>query len=228
MSVKATAIHKVYRQGGTDIEVLKDLSFELGASETAAIVGESGSGKSTLLSLLAGLDIPTKGEIEIDGTSVTRASEEDLARLRRDRIGFVFQQFHLIPSLTALENVALPLEIQNVSEWKPRAMELLDRVGLGSRVTHFPHQLSGGECQRVAIARSLVTRPALILADEPTGNLDVRTGEQVADVLFSLVKESGHAMTLVTHSLMMAKRCDRIWMLEGGKLHAAGPQNTAH
>ncbi len=209
-----------YRMAGESIDVLKALDLEVGSRERVAIIGPSGSGKTTLLLLLTGLEQPTGGEILIDGQSLATLDRDARADLRRDTIGIVFQSFHLIPSLTAEENVALPLDIAGQANSDKRAREMLARVGLGERARHYPAQLSGGEQQRVAIARALVHEPALLVADEPTGNLDERTGESIIELLFSLNRESGTTLLLVTHDPHLAARCDRSLRLEKGQLHA--------
>lgn len=209
-----------YRMASESIDVLKALDLHVEAHERVAIVGPSGSGKTTLLLLLTGLEQPTSGEVRINGQVLSALDRNARADLRRDAIGIVFQSFHLIPSLTAEENVALPLDIAGKSDSDRRAREMLARVGLGDRVRHYPAQLSGGEQQRVAIARALVHEPALLVADEPTGNLDERTGESIIELLFSLNRESGTTLLLVTHDPQLAVRCDRSLRLENGQLHA--------
>lgn len=210
---------KSFVQGERSIEVLKDLSLELNQGETLAILGQSGSGKSTLLSLLAGIDRPDQGDMILEGSRLNDLSEDELTTLRSKKIGIIFQQFHLLPHLSALENVSLPLEILG-KEGKGQAKTALKDVGLDHREGHFPNQLSGGEKQRVAIARSMVVEPDLLLADEPSGSLDEGTGDQVMDLIFNLVKKKGKALILVTHNRQLAERCDRTLVLEGGKLHA--------
>lgn len=200
------------------VQVLKSLDLEIGAGASAAIVGPSGSGKTTLLLLLAGLEQPTDGHIELAGVNLSGLSADQLADLRRDRLGIVFQSFHLIPSLTALGNVSLPLEIAGQQDARMRAESMLERVGLAHRLNHYPTQLSGGEQQRVAIARALVHEPALLLADEPTGNLDKRTGAKVRDLLFRLHEDMGSTLVMVTHDDDMAARCDRQFRLDEGNL----------
>lgn len=209
-----------YRMAGESIDVLKALNLEIDAHERVAIVGPSGSGKTTLLLLLTGLEQPSSGEIMIAGRSLAALDRDARADLRRDTIGIVFQSFHLISSLTAEENVALPLDIAGQPNSDKRAREMLARVGLSERGGHYPAQLSGGEQQRVAIARALVHGPALLVADEPTGNLDERTGESIIELLFSLNRESGTTLLLVTHDPQLAARCDRSLRLENGQLHA--------
>jgi len=200
------------------VPVLKDVNLDIQAGESVAVVGPSGSGKTTLLLLLAGLDHPDGGCIEIQGTRLDELSADELADLRRDRMGIVFQSFHLIPSLTALGNVTLPLEVAGDPEADAKAREMLERVGLGHRQSHYPTQLSGGEQQRVAIARALVHAPPLILADEPTGNLDKDTGSAISDLLFDLHDNLGSTLVLVTHDGALAARCDRQLRLDGGAL----------
>lgn len=208
-----------YRLAGETIEVLTQLDLEVEDRERVAIVGPSGSGKTTLLLLLTGLEQPTSGQVWLAGQSLDALDRDARADLRRDSIGIVFQSFHLVPSLTAAENVALPLDIAGAEHAAIRAREMLERVGLGGRAQHYPSQLSGGEQQRVAIARALVHRPALLVADEPTGNLDERTGDAVVELLFSLNAEIGTTLLLVTHDPALAARCDRSLRLENGRLH---------
>ena len=200
------------------VSVLKDVNLEIQPGESVAVVGPSGSGKTTLLLLLAGLDHPDDGTIEIQGTRLDELSADELANLRRDRLGIVFQSFHLIPSLTALGNVTLPLEIAGDPGADAKARDILERVGLRHRESHYPMQLSGGEQQRVAIARALVYSPPLILADEPTGNLDKDTGSAISDLLFDLHDNLGSTLVLVTHDGSLAGRCDRQLRLDGGAL----------
>jgi putative ABC transport system ATP-binding protein len=200
------------------VTVLKDVNLNIQAGESVAVVGPSGSGKTTLLLLLAGLDSPEDGNIEILGTRLDALSADELADLRRDRMGIVFQSFHLIPSLTALGNAALPLQIAGDADADAKAREILSRVGLAHRESHYPMQLSGGEQQRVAIARALVHSPPLILADEPTGNLDKDTGMAISDLLFELHDTLGSTLVLVTHDNALAARCDRQLRLDGGCL----------
>lgn len=192
--------------------------MEIGAGESVAIAGPSGAGKSTLLALLAGLDTPTSGKVWLAGQELTRLDEDGRARLRAQRVGFVFQAFHLIPALTALENVTLPLELAGRSDARRAALDALQRVGLQTRTRHYPRQLSGGEQQRVALARAFVTRPAVLFADEPTGNLDAVTGGQVADLLFGLNEQSQTTLVLVTHERTLAARCGRILHMEAGRV----------
>ena len=197
------------------------MNLDVAARETVAVTGPSGSGKSTLLGLIAGLDRPTAGSIVLDGVEITTLDENRLARLRRDRVGFVFQSYHLIPTLTAIENVAMPLELAGRPHRLERARELLDTVGLVGRADHYPSQLSGGEQQRVAIARALALRPPLVLADEPTGNLDSATGAQIIELLLALNREHGSTLVLVTHDEALAARGQRIVALRDGRVVGA-------
>ena len=221
MILKITDLHKSFHSPGnhTPIHVLQGINLKISQGETVAILGQSGSGKSTLLSLLAGLDRPTSGTIELDNQRMDTLSEENLSRFRARKISIVFQQFHLMPHLTALENVSLPLELAGDNEAKGKARHALSQVELEHRLTHFPSYLSGGECQRVAIARALVTRPALLLADEPTGSLDSRTGLQVIGQLLDLVQSVGMTMLLVTHDKSLLDRSQRKLILQEGTLH---------
>jgi len=203
---------------GGHLDILDNISLTLNASETLAIVGASGSGKTTLLGLLAGLEKPTTGTIYLAGENLNQLDENERARLRRRRVGFVFQSFHLLPSLTALENVLLALEIGGFDQARERATRALEQVGLDHRMDHYPRQMSGGEQQRVAIARAFAGDPAILFADEPTGNLDRRTGEAIADLLFQINQDQGTALVLVTHDLRLAQRCARIEEIEDGRL----------
>lgn len=200
------------------LDILTGVSLEIKAGESVAVIGVSGSGKSTLLGLLAGLDAPTAGSVRLDGHRLEALDEDGRARVRAELVGFVFQSFQLLPGLTALENVMLPLELAGHADAAGRARELLARVGLGTRLTHYPRQLSGGEQQRVAIARAFVTRPAILFADEPTGNLDTATGARVIDLLFELNAERGTTLVLVTHDENLAARCTRHIHLDAGRL----------
>src|SRR3954452_14373848 len=199
------------------LTIVRDVSFAIEAGERVAIVGASGAGKSTLLALLAGLDAPTSGRITLANTDLTALDEDGRARLRAERVGFVFQSFHLVPSLTAVENVMLPLELAGRRDARAGAMETLTRVGLEHRTGHYPRQLSGGEQQRVAIARAFVTRPAVLFADEPTGNLDTHTGERIVSLLFDLNAQSHTTLVLVTHDRTVAARCGRILQMDSGR-----------
>lgn len=202
---------------GGQLDILQDISLDLNAGETLALVGASGSGKTTLLGLLAGLERPTTGEVWLGGEHLNRLDENERAQLRRRRVGFVFQSFHLLPSLTALENVMLALEIAGFDRPRERATEALEQVGLAARMAHYPRQMSGGEQQRVALARAAAPRPAILLADEPTGNLDSSTGEYVSDMIFDLVKSHHMTMLFVTHNEQLALRCERQQRLQGGR-----------
>ncbi|MBY0517943.1 MAG: ABC transporter ATP-binding protein [Bacteriovoracaceae bacterium] len=220
MSLSVESLSKSHFQATKKIQVLNELNLHVTAGESVAIVGKSGSGKSTLLSLLAGLDRPDTGEIKIGGELLNALNETALARMRARKMGIIFQQFQLVQTLSALENVMLPGEILGDQDVSTQALALLKAVGLSERQDHFPNQLSGGEQQRVAIARALAGKPEVLLADEPTGNLDVETGANVMDLLFSLAKEKGTSLILVTHDPEIAKRCDRILKLEKGQLSA--------
>ncbi len=206
--------------GGHVISILDDVTLAIGEKQRVAIVGPSGSGKSTLLGLIAGLDRPTSGSIIIDGTDITKLSENEMARYRRRKIGYIFQSFHLIPTLTAVENVAVPLELAGDADAGPRARQLLESVGLGERLEHYPVQLSGGEQQRVAIARAFACRPPILLADEPTGNLDTVTGRQVIDLLEGMHRDYGTTLLLVTHDQTLASRMERVITLRDGKVES--------
>lgn len=212
--------HGFVDQEGQHLPILRDVSLQINRGDSLAIVGPSGAGKSTLLALLAGLDVPNQGEIKLLGQPFSTLSEDSRAKARQGAVGFVFQSFQLLPGLTALENVMLPLELAGVSvtEAKRRATEWLSRVGLGARLTHRPRMLSGGEQQRTAVARAFVTEPALLFADEPTGNLDRRTGESISDLLFQLNADTGATLVLVTHDERLASRCDRVFTLDEGRL----------
>ena len=203
-----------------ELTILDDVGFHVERGDTVAIVGASGSGKSTLLSLLAGLDVPTSGEVVLDGQPLSTLDEDGRALVRAEKVGFVFQNFQLLPSLTALENVMLPLELRGDAEVRAPAEEVLREVGLGERLGHYPRQLSGGEQQRVALARAFVTGPSLLFADEPTGNLDTRTGEHVIELLFAMNANAGTTLVLVTHDDHLAARCRRVLRLDGGRLVA--------
>ena len=200
------------------LTILDDVSLAVGAGETVAIVGASGAGKSTLLALLAGLDEPSAGSVWLEGTELSALDEDGRAAARARHVGFVFRSFHLIPSLTAEENVMLPLELAGRSDARATARAVLQQVGLGSRLGHYPRQLSGGEQQRVAIARAFVTRPAVLFADEPTGNLDTTTGQRVIELLFDLNAANGTTLLLVTHDRAIAGRCGRVIQLDAGRL----------
>lgn len=207
------------RDGSGKLDILQGVSFSVGAGESVAIVGASGSGKSTLLGLLAGLDVPSEGSVEIQGVDIFRLDEDARAALRGESVGFVFQSFQLLPALTALENVMLPLELAGVDDARPVAEQWLGRVGLASRMHHYPKHLSGGEQQRVALARAFSANPKLLLADEPTGNLDAATGAAIIELIFSLNREVGTTLLLVTHDEALARRCQRMMRMQAGTLH---------
>ena len=215
--VRVTNISKVFMQGSVRIPAVDHVSFNLAKGETMAIVGPSGSGKTTVLSLLAGLDRADQGEIEIAGRKLSQLSESELSHFRGQNMGIVFQQFHLMPHLSALENVQLPLDIIRASDSRDKALASLAQVGLAERVTHLPHQLSGGECQRVAIARAAVVEPLILFADEPSGNLDSETGGKVTELLFDMVARRNMTLILVTHDEVLASRCHRIQRIQGGR-----------
>jgi putative ABC transport system ATP-binding protein len=212
----ADDLQKTYRSGGRPLSALRNVSFTVQPGEAVAIVGPSGSGKTTLLGLLAGLDRPTGGRVLLDGAELGALSEDARARLRREKIGFVFQSFQLIPTLTARENVAVPLDLAGTGGGAARADELLERVGLGGRGHHYPAQLSGGEQQRVALARAFIHRPSILFADEPTGNLDAATGARIIELMMELNRELGTTLVLVTHDLDLAGRTRRIIRLADG------------
>ncbi len=218
MILNVQKLKKSYSQGLNKLEIINDLNLELEKGSTLAILGQSGSGKSTLLSLLSGLDQPDDGKIILDGMDLGRLGESELTDLRAKKIGIIFQNFHLLPHLSALENVALSLEILKMDKPFEVAKKWLSRVGLSSREDHFPDQLSGGEKQRVAIARALSISPDLILADEPSGSLDEETGDKVMDLIFGLVREENSTLILVTHNKELAKNCEKTVHLNGGKL----------
>jgi putative ABC transport system ATP-binding protein len=214
--LEVRGLTKSYRSGNDTLTVVKDISFSLEAGASCAIVGPSGSGKTTLIGLCAGLDLPSAGEVLLDGLSLGSLNEDGRARVRNDIVGFVFQTFQLLPTLTALENVMVPLELRGGNHARDQAVELLNRVGLGQRLSHYPAQLSGGEQQRVALARAFINRPKILFADEPTGNLDSETGKLVIENLFALNADAGTTLVLVTHDLELAKRAQRIIRLKGG------------
>ncbi|HEV8364418.1 MAG TPA: ABC transporter ATP-binding protein [Gemmatimonadaceae bacterium] len=212
----ARNLTKEFDSGAHHLTVLRDVTFEIPQGEFIAVVGPSGSGKTTLLGLLAGLDTPTRGQVILDGTDITNLTEDARAKLRGEKVGFVFQTFQLIPTLTALENVQVPLELRGERNAEARARELLGRVGLADRVEHLPMQLSGGEQQRVALARAFANRPRILFADEPTGNLDGTTGERIVALLEELNSESGSTIVLVTHDVSLAERARRLIRLRDG------------
>ena len=225
--LQARQLSKEYQSGDHRLAVLRDVTFTVPDGAFVAVVGPSGSGKTTLLGLLAGLDVPTHGSVLLDGEDLTRLSEDRRAQLRGAKVGFVFQSFQLIPTLTALENVQVPLELRGDAGAPARARELLARVGLGDRVHHFPNQLSGGEQQRVAIARAFSNAPRLLFADEPTGNLDSETGARIVELLETLNRESGTTIVLVTHDLSLARRAQRIIRLADGVVVSDSPTEGA-
>jgi len=216
--LEARSLTKKVTSPEGELTILDDVSFSVARGQTAAIVGPSGAGKSTLLALLAGLDEPTSGEVWLNGTELGSLDEDGRAELRNREVGFVFQSFHLMPSLTALENVLLPLELAGSPDAETAARQALTQVGLEHRLRHYPKQLSGGEKQRVAIARAFVSQPSLLFADEPTGNLDNKTGARILDLLFDLNAASGTTLVLVTHDIEAAGRCDRLIELAAGRL----------
>ncbi len=201
-----------------ELTILDGVGFTIARGDAVAIVGASGSGKSTLLALMAGLDVPSSGQVVLEGHPMSALDEDGRARVRAEKVGFVFQSFQLLPSLTALENVMLPLELRGDADAETPARGILARVGLGERLGHYPRQLSGGEQQRVALARAFVTRPSLLFADEPTGNLDTRTGQAIIELLFELNAAAGTTLVLVTHDEHLAQRCHRVLRLDGGRL----------
>ncbi len=213
-------LHKTVETTEGPLTILSSVDMQMNAGETVAIVGASGSGKSTLLGLMAGLDLPSQGRVALAGASLTDLDEDGRAAVRSQFVGFVFQSFQLLPSLTALENVMLPLELKGAADAEATASELLTRVGLGQRLSHRPSQLSGGEQQRVALARAFVTMPKILFADEPTGNLDSKTGQLIIDLLFELNQEQGTTLILVTHDGSLASRCQREIQLEAGRIVA--------
>lgn len=216
--LKSESIFKEVTSPEGPLTIVSDVSLEIAAGESVAIVGPSGAGKSTLLALLAGLDVPTSGRVWLAGEDLTALDEDGRARLRAERVGFVFQAFHLVPALTAIENVMLPLELAGRRDAKRLAVQTLERVGLGSRTGHYPRQLSGGEQQRVGLARAFVTRPAVLFADEPTGNLDAATGTRVCDLLFELNRDLNTTVVLVTHDHVLAARCGRALHMDAARL----------
>jgi len=216
--IKAENLLKRVPMAGTELEILKGITLEIKSGESVAIIGASGSGKSTLLGLLAGLDEASAGRVVIGDTDLGKLDEDGRALFRGQHIGFVFQSFQLLPALTALENVMLPLELQGQGNAREQAEHFLERVELGPRMAHYPRQMSGGEQQRVAIARAFAAKPSILFADEPTGNLDTRTGTHIIDLLFELNRQEGTTLVLVTHDQSLAERCDRRLCLEAGAL----------
>ena len=218
IEVQRLSKHVRIADGEDELHILQDVSFAVGAGESVAIVGASGSGKSTLLGLLAGLDVPAAGSVKLQGIDLFGLDEDARAALRGAEIGFVFQSFQLLPALTALENVMLPLELAGQRDARQRAADMLAHVGLGQRLRHYPKVLSGGEQQRVALARAFVVRPAVLLADEPTGSLDYATGETIMELMFQLNREQGTTLVLVTHDRGIAQRCERRITIEAGRI----------
>ncbi|WQO29235.1 ABC transporter ATP-binding protein [Microvirga lotononidis] len=230
MQDKAIALHDVdlsLGRGAARVHILKGISLGVDRGEAVGLIGPSGSGKSTLLMTMAGLERPDSGKVIVDGTDLSGLDEDALARFRGRRIGIVFQSFHLVPTMTALENVALPLELAGEGEAFERAEAELQSVGLGHRLHHYPAQLSGGEQQRVAIARAIVPNPAILVADEPTGNLDETTGQSIVDLLFALKRDRGATLVLVTHDLALARLCDRMVRLRSGQVETGAASAVA-
>ncbi|WP_313113443.1 ABC transporter ATP-binding protein [Aequorivita sediminis] len=216
--LKINGLEKTYTSGSKQLTVLQKVSFEVEKGQTFSIVGPSGSGKTTLLGLCAGLDTPNSGTVELCGYDLSTLNEDERAQLRNKQVGFIFQDFQLLPTLTALENVSVPLELQGAKNAASKAKELLEKVGLGKRVNHYPSQLSGGEQQRVAVARAFSNNPSILFADEPTGNLDEETGEKVIQLLFNLNEEAGTTLVIITHDLDLAARTQQILKLKGGQI----------
>ena len=216
--LSANGLSKQVSSPEGSLTILSDVSFNIAAGESVAVVGPSGAGKSTLLALLAGLDLPTTGHVALNGVNLGELDEDGRAKVRAESVGFVFQSFHLVPSLNALENVMLPLELAGKQRAREASRGIIEQVGLADRWSHYPAQLSGGEKQRVAIARAFATEPAVLFADEPTGNLDAKTGATIMDLMFELNTSSSTTLVLVTHDNLLAERCDRVLGLEAGKL----------
>jgi putative ABC transport system ATP-binding protein len=226
--ITVTDVSMVLAAGGRSVTILDRINFEISAKQTVAIVGPSGSGKSTLLGLMAGLDRPSSGSIHLDGTDITTMAESRMARFRREKVGYIFQSFHLIPTLTAIENVAVPLELSGESRAGDRAADLLSAVGLSDRMGHYPVQLSGGEQQRVAVARAFACRPPILLADEPTGNLDSATGSHIVELMLALHRDHGTTLVLVTHDTTLASSMRRVLSLRDGRLESDSmPSNSS-
>ena len=223
----ALGIGKTVKSGDRDLVILREINLAVTPGEAVAIVGASGSGKSTLLAILAGLDTPTEGRVELDGEDLFSLDEDARAQLRGRTVGFVFQSFHLLPALCALENVMLPLELGGRRDADRQARAMLERVGLGERLGHYPRHLSGGEQQRVALARAFVMQPKLLLADEPTGSLDAASGTAVTQLMFELNRENGTTLVLVTHDEQLARRCGRIERMTGGRMTGSAPELAA-
>jgi putative ABC transport system ATP-binding protein len=221
--LKIERLQKTYTSGSKELTVLKDISFEVEKGQTFSIVGPSGSGKTTLLGLCAGLDKPNQGRVELCGFDLNTLNQDERAQLRNQKVGFIFQNFQLLPTLTALENVSVPLELQGLKNPTKKATELLQKVGLEKRMDHYPSQLSGGEQQRVALARAFSNTPEILFADEPTGNLDEETGEKVIQLLFELNKDAGTTLVIISHDLDLANRTQQILRLKGGKIISNQP-----
>ena len=218
--IRLDGVDLTLRSRAGDVEILKGIDLGVPAGQSIAVVGPSGSGKTSLLMVVGGLEQATRGNVEVAGHSLSGLDEDRIARIRAEHVGIVFQSFHLVPTMTALENVALPLEFGGVEEARDRARSVLQEVGLGARLEHYPAQLSGGEQQRVALARALVTEPRLLLADEPTGNLDGSTGRQVIDLIFAIGRRRGATLVLVTHDERLAARCERVVRMADGRIVA--------
>lgn len=216
--LQVSNLTKTYQSGESSLTVLRDVSFQVKRGASCAIVGPSGSGKTTLLGLCAGLDNPTEGSVSLNGIVLDKLSEDEKAKVRNQNVGFIFQNFNLLPTLTAIENVMIPLELQNHPHPRKRALELLEKVGLGDRVKHYPAQLSGGEQQRVSIARAFANEPVILFADEPTGNLDGETGATIENLILELNKNLGTTLIIVTHDLDLAGKADRVITMKNGKL----------
>ena len=216
--LKISGLEKTYTSGSKELTVLQNIDFEVEKGQTFSIIGPSGSGKTTLLGLCAGLDQPTAGTVELCGHDLSTLNEDERAALRNKEVGFIFQNFQLLPTLTAIENVSVPLELQGDKNASTRAKELLEQVGLADRLDHYPSQLSGGEQQRVALARAFVNKPSILFADEPTGNLDEETGEKVIKLLFELNKSAGTTLVIISHDLDLANRTQQILRLKGGQI----------
>ena len=223
--LNVSELRKSYNSGADTLTVLEDISFSVPAGASFALVGPSGSGKTTLLGLCAGLDVSDSGTIELCGADLNQLSEDERAKLRNQKIGFIFQNFQLLPTLTALENVSVPLELQGDRAAQIKARELLEKVGLADRERHYPSQLSGGEQQRVALARAFANNPEVLFADEPTGNLDEETGNRVIDLLFDLNAQAGTTLIIVTHDMDLAKKCEYLLRLKGGRVASSTDAN---
>ncbi|MDP5229863.1 MAG: ABC transporter ATP-binding protein [Cellulophaga sp.] len=216
--LKITGLEKTYTSGNKELTVLQNITFDVEKGQTFSIIGPSGSGKTTLLGICAGLDTPNAGTVELCGQDLSTLNEDQRAQLRNKEVGFIFQNFQLLPTLTALENVSVPLELQGAKDASKKSMELLEKVGLANRFDHYPSQLSGGEQQRVALARAFSNNPTILFADEPTGNLDEETGEKVIKLLFDLNKEAGTTLVIISHDLDLANRTQQILRLKGGQI----------